>query len=265
MGRHKEAKECAEERYTLWAMNQLRIPGSIYAALALIQCCIHNKEFEDAEHYARHAMFMINDMADNFIPSDQRSMFLADGSFNLARAIFHLTQAGGIPPDEKQKAGEEAITLAREALELHTRLHGTESVAVARDMIVLADVLGYFNNVDDDEISRLYKRSISLFIRLEGSLSPNMAAGEGHLGSAYINRANRAKAVNDLDRSMANLQLALPHLHEAVRIYRENNHMESADNNLRTIAGVEKKIRQIENKRQIELAKADAAAAATRG
>ena len=70
MGRYKEAKKCAEENYTLWAMNQMRNPGSIKAAFALIQSCINNEEYEDAEHYARHAMFMINDMADDFIPSD---------------------------------------------------------------------------------------------------------------------------------------------------------------------------------------------------
>ena len=90
LGRFKEAKECAEERYTLWAMNQMRNPGSIYAAFALIQSCIHNKLYEDAEHYARHAMFMINEMTDNFIPANQRSMFLAEGSSNLAQAIFFL-------------------------------------------------------------------------------------------------------------------------------------------------------------------------------
>ena len=65
LGRYTEAKECAEERYTLWAMNQMRNPGSMHAALQLIQSCMLNKEYERAEHYARHAMFMINDMADN--------------------------------------------------------------------------------------------------------------------------------------------------------------------------------------------------------
>ena len=58
MGRHREAKECAEERYTLWAMNHIRNAGSMRAALDLIQSCIHTGEYEDAEHYARHAYFM---------------------------------------------------------------------------------------------------------------------------------------------------------------------------------------------------------------
>ena len=91
-----------------------------------------NHDFEGAEHYARHAMFMINEMTDNFIPSEQRSYFLADGSYHLAQAIFNLAQTGGIPPGEKQKAGEEAIALACQALELHIRLYGTESAKVAK-------------------------------------------------------------------------------------------------------------------------------------
>ena len=133
MARDGEAKECAEERYTLWAMNQMRNRGSIYAAFGLIQSCLHNKEFEDAERYTRHAMFMINEMTDDFIPSDQRTKFLADGSYYLARSIHRLAMAGGIPPEEKQKAGEEAIELARQALKLHTQLHGTENDDVAGD------------------------------------------------------------------------------------------------------------------------------------
>ena len=78
MGRHRETMVCAEERYTLWAMNHMRHPGSLYAAMALIQSCLHIKEFKDAVLYAREAMFMINEMTDNFIPVHQRPRFLAD-------------------------------------------------------------------------------------------------------------------------------------------------------------------------------------------
>ena len=37
MDRHREALECIKECYSLWAMNHLRNPGSMTAALALIQ------------------------------------------------------------------------------------------------------------------------------------------------------------------------------------------------------------------------------------
>ena len=263
MGRYKEAMECAEERYTLWAMNQMRHPGSINAAFALIQSCIHNNEYEDAEHYARHAMFMINDMADNFIPADQRSLFLADASYYLAQAIRGLAEAGGIPPEEKQKAGEEAIELARQALKLHTQLYGTEHADVTNDMTILADSLDHFNNVDDDEVLRLYEQAIAIYSRVEGSSSPNVAVGENQLGNAYNHRAIRA--ANDLDRCMANLELALSHFREAARIFRVINHMDRADKALRSVAQIEESIRQVGIARAATAATAAAVAAATRG
>ena len=197
-----------------------------------------------AEHYARHAMSMINEATEVDIPADQRLYFLAEGSFNLARAIFALAQAGGILPAEKQKAGEEAIELAREALKIFTRMHGTESAKVAMSMSALAAALNYFNNVDDDEFTRLRQQSIAIYRRVEGSSSVNVAVGENNLGIAYQSRAQRAEAANDLDRYLVNLELALPHFRESARIYRAVNHVDRADEALRNIAQTEENIRQ---------------------
>ena len=245
MGRSKETKECAEERYTLWAMNHLRNPGSINAAFALIQSCIHNNKYERAEHYARHAIFMINDMTDNFIPSDQRSKFLAEASYYLALTTFRSAQAGGILPEGKQNAGEEAVALARQALELHTQLDGTGRTAVANSMSVLADLLDFFNDVDDDEVTRLYEQAISICRRAEGRSSVNVGVAENKLGRAYGNRARRALAIKDLDRYMTNLQMALPHFRNAYRILQANNNIDRASHALRNIATVEEEIRQL--------------------
>ena len=85
----------------------------------------------------------------------------------------------------------------------------------------------------------------------------NVAVHETNFGNAYKDRARRALAANDLDRCLANLELALPHHHEAARIFRAINHGEKADNVLRDIASTE------ENIRQIRIDKAAAAAAAT--
>ena len=197
---------------------------------------------------------IVND-ADGIIPSDQRESLLARGSLWLAIATHKLAQAGGIPLEEKQKAGEEAIALARKALEIHTLLYGTESAEVAADMRGLADVLDCFNDVDDDEVLRLHEQAIAIAGRLEGSSSVNVAVGEECLGIAYHNRAARAHAANDLDRCMANEELALPHFREASRIYRAINHIDAADRALRHAVEIE------ENIRQIGIAKA----AATRG
>ena len=255
MCRHKEALECAKERYTLWAMNHMRNPRMFEAAFQLIQSCLHNNEFEDAALYAHTAHEMVVNDADGIIPSDQRESLLAEGSYWLSRATFFLAQAGGIPPKEKQKAGEEAIALARKALEIHTQLHGIESDRVSADITTLADVLDFFNDVDDDEILRLYEQANAITSRLEGSSSVNVAVGEGNLGGAYHNRAERAHAANDLDRCIANLELALPHYREAARIFRAINHVDNADRALRHAVEIE------ENIRQIEIARA----AATRG
>ena len=260
MDRHREAMECIKECYTLWAMNQIRNPGSITAALGLIRSCINNGEYEDAEHYARHAMFMINDMTDNFIPSDLRPQFLAEGSRYLAMAIYKLAEAGGIPPDDKQKAGEEAIALARQALQIRTQVHGTESAKVALSIGLLADILDYFNDVDDDEILRLHEQANAIISRVEGSSSLNVAVGEKNMGSSYYNRAKRAHAANDPDREQANLELALPHFRESARIYRAINRVDKADEALRHIAVVEEEIRL-----GIAAGAAAATATATRG
>ena len=256
LNRHSEALECAKERYTLWAMNHMRNPGSMKVALHLIQSCLHNKEYEDAEHYARHAYFMIAEMTDNF---DQRPRFLADGSYYLSRAIHALAQDGGIPPEGKQKAGEEAIALARKALEIHTQLSGTENSTVSNVMGVLAEVLDYFNDVDDDETLRLREQAIVIHCRVQGSSSPNVAVSEFNLGNAYCKRSDRAADANDLDRQLANLELALPHFREAVKIYRAINYVDKADDALRQIAIVEGNIRRI----GIVSAATAAAAAAT--
>ena len=229
----------------MWAMNHLRNPGSIQAALGLIQSCIHNKEFEDAKRYARHAYFMIADMTDNFIPADEQPRFLADVTYWLGTAILSLAQAGGIPAEEKQKAGEEAIELERKALEVYTYWEGTVSPRVALAMGTLADALDYFNDVDDDEVLLLQQQAITIFSRAEGSLSVNLAIRENRLGLAYKQRARRAHAVNDLDREVTNLELALSHYHEAIRIYRAIDHVDNADYALLNATQMEEQIRQI--------------------
>ena len=157
---------------------------------------------------------------------------LAEGCYWLAQATLESAQEGGIPPEEKQKAGERAIALARQALELHIQLHGTENVRVANSMTIIADVLCFFNNVDDDEILRLHERANSITSRLEGAASANVVVGENNLGLAYQSRAERAEDANDVDRCMANFELTLIHFHKAAKILRAINHVESADDAL---------------------------------
>ena len=249
MSRHREGMACAEERYTLWAMNHLRNPGSINAAFGLIESCLHNKEYEDAERYARHAMFMIAEMTDNFIPVDEQPKFLAEASYFLASSILQLVQSGGIPSEEKQKAGKEAITHARKALEIHTQLYemnGTERSSVANSMDILANVLDYFNDEDYDEILRLKEQAIAIFSQMQGNASVNVAKGKNRLSVIYAKRAMRARIADDLNLCMANYHLALTQIIEAARIYRAIGRMDNADDCLRQVANIQEAIRLCE-------------------
>ena len=245
LGRYREGMECIKECYTMWAMNHLRNPGSMTAALGLIESCLHNKEFEDAERYARHAYFMIAEMTDNFIPIAQQPRFLAEASYYLAISIRGLSMAGGIPPEGKQKAGEEAIALARKALEINTQLFGAESSSVAMVVGSLADLLDCFGDVDNDETLRLQVRAIAIYRRLQGNSSFNVSIGEHNLGVSYSSRANRARDANHVDRWISNLELALPHYREAARISRAIGHVDRADQNLREVATIEDTIRRV--------------------
>ena len=243
MDRNRESLECAQERYCLYLTTHTH-PPAIRAAFNLIESCIHNGEYEDAELYARTTWETITLSRDSHIPDNQREWFTAQGAYYLALAMLKLAEHGDIPPEANQTAGQEAIGLARRALEIRTQLHGLEHADVADDMSLLADTLHYFNNVDDDEVLRLYEQSISIQARVEGSLSVNVAVGNRNLANAYYNRASRARAVDDLDREITNLNMALPHYVEAVRISRAANHDVDADSLEQTVVGVEGELQQ---------------------
>ena len=244
LGRYREQLECGKEWYCLWNKKPTD-PGAIQAAFALIESCLKNCEYVDARLYASTLWEIINHKHDNKIPEDQREPFLANGAYCLAQATLRLAMDGGIPPAEKQKAGQEAIALARRALEIHTQLYGTEDDDVANDMLALADVLAFFNADDDDsEVLRLFEQAKTIYARVYGNSSSNVATSAGKLGDAYCTRAKRAHAVNDLVQFVANLELALPLYREAARIFRAVNRMADADQSARCLFQVEVLLRQ---------------------
>ena len=240
----------------------MRHPSSIMAAFQLVQTCIHNEKYEDAVLFARTAYDMVLYNTDGIIPAEHREDFLADGSKWLAQALCNLLGAGGIPPRKKRQTGVEAIAVARKALEIHTRLHGAESKEAAADMRILARALGDFNDVDDDEILRLQQQAKVITSRLEGSSSGNVVVIENNMGCDYEQRAIRAEDSNDLDRCIANLELALPHFREAARIYSGVNHVDKADKARIAVMRTEGEIRRIGAARAAA-ATAKAAAAAS--
>ena len=244
MGQKRDSLECAQERYCLYLTSHTH-PPAIHASFDLIESCIHNEEYEDAELYARTTWETITLSRDSHIPDNLRQYFTATGAHYLAKAMLHLAQHGDIPPEANQTVGQEAIGLARRALEIHTQLHGLENQLVANATSLLASALAYFNNVDDDEVLRLHEQSIAIATRMEGSSSVNVGAGNKNLALAYKNRANRARAVNDLDRELSNLELALRHYSEAARIYRVANRVDRADDAAQRVVRVEEELRQL--------------------
>ena len=262
LGRHKEQLECTKEWYCLWNTKPTD-PGAIDAAIALIQSCINNKEYADAVLYASTLWEIINHKHDNKIPEDERQPYIAEGAYCLALATLHLAQNEGISPEAKQQAaGQEAIALARRALEVHTQLVGTESNAVANDMCVLAEAKDFFEDDGDEEVLRLFEQAKAIHARIFGSLSMNVALGETKLGNAYYRRSKKARAANDLDLALTNLERTRSHLHEEARIYRAIGRVEKADLAVHYAADVERQVRQLATART---AAAAAAAAATKG
>ena len=258
LGQYREQLECAKEWYCLWNTKPTDV-DAIRAAFALIESCINNNEYADARLYASTLFEIINHKHDNKIPEDQRQSYIAKGAYYLAKATLRLAIAGGIPPGEKQKAGQEAIALARKALEIHTQLHGTENDKVPNDMGVLAQALAFFNDDYGDEVLRLFEQAIAIHTRVYGSLSVCVAIGEGKLGAAYHIRAERLCAANDLDQCMANLELALPHYRDSARIFRAIGRVDKANSAAQCAIAVEKKLQQV------VVSEASATASVTRG
>ena len=244
LSQYREQLECAKEWYCLWNTKPTDV-GAINAALYLIESCIQNNEYADAHLYASTLYEIINHKHDNKIPDDQRQRYIAEGAYYLAAATLMLARTGGIPPEEKQKAGQLAIALARKALEIHTHLHGIEHAKVANDMCVLAEALEYFNDDDDDEVLRLFEQSIAIDARVYGSLSVSVAIDEDKLGNTYRNRAKRAHVANDRDHELANLELALTHIREAGRIYRAIGRVDQVDVAARNAVIIEEELRQV--------------------
>ena len=254
LGQYREQLECAKEWYCLWNTKPTDV-GAIRAAFYLIQSCMNNEEYSDAHLYASTLWEIINHKHDNKIPDDKRQLYIAEGAYFLASATVKLAVSGGISQEEKQKSGQEAIALARKALEIHNQVGGADN-NVANDMSVLADTLVCFNDNDDEEVLHLYEQAKTMHTRVYGTSSVNVAASEDKLGWAYHRRA--AKAHDDLDRALANLELALPHFREETRIYRAIGRMDQADRAAQIAVQVEEKLRQV------TIAKA-AAAVATKG
>ena len=146
-GRHKLAAACAEERAQLWHMYQgERSPGTIAAFFTQIECNLNTGHYETAENHAQIAYFLCEG-DDTLIPKDHQSSYIAESTRLLALAILRSTQAGGMSPEAKQKAGEEAMKLARKSVTFSTDDPHSISFALDETLTphkVLREVTNYF-------------------------------------------------------------------------------------------------------------------------
>ena len=245
LDRFREQLECTKEWYCLWNTKPTDM-GAIIAALALIESCIFNKEFADARLYASTLNGIINHKYDNKIPEVKRQEYIARGAHHHAKAILYLALNGGIPPAEKQKAGQETIALARKALEIHTQLLGGNDNADVCDVKgILADALDHFNDDDGEEVLRLHEQALSGYSRLQGSSSYNVAVSTHKIASLYSQRAINAAAAKDLDRHSENIKLSIPYFREASRIYRAVGYMDDAEETAQFAASYEQQLQLV--------------------
>lgn len=125
------------------------------------------------------------------------------GHRDLARGLNNLASLLREKGDAAKKAGgpilREAESLAREGLEMKTRLFGTENAEVAVSLNTLAAILATAGRPAEGE--NLYRRSIALRKKVDGDISPGLAK--------TIN--NLAVLLTDLDR-----------LREAEALHRES-------------------------------------------
>ena len=111
-------------------------------------------------------------------------------------------------------------------------------------MVVLAEGLEYFTDVDNEEVLRLFEQAKAIHARVYGSSSVTVAVCEGKMGANYIRRGVRAEGAKDIDRYVANLELALPRCREEARIYRAIGHVDNADKAAQGVIDVEKALHQ---------------------
>ena len=116
--RHVLANACAQERSQLWHMHiHTGYPGALAAMFTQIELSIITNVLDHAENNARIVQFLSSERT-NLLSDAHRPSHIAESSRLRALIILRKAQSGGIPPEGRQKAGEEAIMLAREAVAL---------------------------------------------------------------------------------------------------------------------------------------------------
>jgi tetratricopeptide (TPR) repeat protein len=195
-----DAVKLAEEAYdgVAIAYNPVHLQVQEAAGL-LITILIQGGDLAKAEGYALQTYENLRDKRNGI---DQEGEAVARGSYNLADLI-------------RRQNGDliKAENLAREALRIRTRMHGSTYNSIGASCDLLANILmqqGKFG----DETKTLFERSLALHIRHEGPDGTNTALGNISLGKFHYSAAMQPKVT----AKRAQLLLAKSYSEEGIRI-----------------------------------------------
>jgi tetratricopeptide (TPR) repeat protein len=140
------------------------------AAGVLIHGLIAKGDYYDAERYAQVTYSNLRDKKNGI---DQDDDEIATSAYNLAYVLYC------------QKVNlAKAEEYAREALNIRTKIHGSNDNCVGRSCDLLAEILRDEGKLGDETMV-LYKRSIAILKRIEGPDGLNVAAGNMNIGRFY--------------------------------------------------------------------------------
>jgi tetratricopeptide (TPR) repeat protein len=195
-----DAVKLAEEAYdgVAIAYNPVHLQVQEAAGL-LITILIQGGDLAKAEGYALQTYENLRDKRNGI---DQEGEAVARGSYNLADLI-------------RRQNGDliKAENLAREALRIRTRMHGSSYNGVGATCDLLANILMKQNKFGD-ETKTLFERSLALHIRHEGPDGTNTALGNLSLSTFHYSAAMQPKVT----AKRAQLLLAKSYSEEGTRI-----------------------------------------------
>jgi hypothetical protein len=192
----------AEEAYNVCVdAYDLVHPQVQEAAGMLIHSLVNQGDLFNAERFAEQTYANLRDIKNGM---DQEGEVVAMGAYNLADVILRQDNRDLIKGEK----------LARESLNIRTRLYGSNNHSIGTNCMLLGKILMKQGKLGD-ETKELFERSLAIEVVNEGLDGPNTALGNLAIGNFYYKLAT-IKSVMSIKRTQ--LRLAESYTEEAVRI-----------------------------------------------
>jgi hypothetical protein len=213
-GNYDVAYTSAHEAYNIVAVAYNPVHPEVQdAASALIQCLIHQGDFDKAEVFAQMTLDSLKDRANGL---DQESEVVAEGYYNFAKVLSRLNA-------DLVKAE----MLIRESLRIRVLLYDQNHYLVGRSCDVLSGVLVLQKKLGY-ETKEFLDRSLAIGIRNYGSEGNSTGVAYSNLGEYYRLLAE----VSKIPESTSYFRLSKSNYEEAVRIFTNSvghNHKMTTD------------------------------------